>query len=383
MGPVWSGVSPEIAFQLGGGVRRASLVRDDAVRARGDAKQRRRELRVRRGSLGARAVGQDVPERGGYRGVRRGGGGGAGCFPLLFAAAAAADSLRAPQSHERRRQPRADGTAHPALPRRSFHDDRRRLGRAKERREELTRRRGGHRETRPPRTRRRSGADPDAPAAARSRMRAQDSGAAATHCHAAFVAASPTPGSGAAARTAASRRGPREGSAHRRFVSARRVDWATRRLWAAGESPAPPRRRRASPPSAARRWCRRDPRRGEQPRCRSSRPVRIDRSRGRTRPARLEVFEVCRGDRAHERGDVRRGRRRRPRRGFRGRVRPREHLGRGSREARAPRCGVEGAERGGERGRPVVLASWSRWGFHSNRNSDRPKMLAATWRLRR
>ena len=35
-------------------------------------------------------------------------------------------------------------------------------------------------------------------------MRAQDSGAAATHCHAAFVAASPTPGSGAAARTAAS-----------------------------------------------------------------------------------------------------------------------------------------------------------------------------------
>ena len=35
-------------------------------------------------------------------------------------------------------------------------------------------------------------------------MSAQDSGAAATHCHAAFVAASPAPGSAAAARTAAS-----------------------------------------------------------------------------------------------------------------------------------------------------------------------------------
>ena len=278
----------------------------------------------------------------------------------------------------RRRQPRADGITHPAPPRRGFHDDRRRLGRAKERREELTRRRGGDGETRPaePKTTLRR-VDPDAPAAARSRMSAQDSGAAATHCHAAFVAASPAPGSAAAAGDRReSARGPREGSAHRR--SSRRVE-STGRPAGSGRRASHQRPRGGG---ERRRHLRhgagvaRDPRRGEQPR-RGAHGARIDRSRGRTLTAR------------GFRGSRRRRRPRAPRRSPPPPPRPprpsragspREHLGRWSREARAPGCGVEGAERGGERGRPVVVVFGV--GCVIRGHSNRPN-VAATSRRRR
>ena len=203
------GNPPEVAFQLGGGVGGSSLVRDDAVRARGDAKERRRELRVGCGALGARAVGQDVPERGGYRGVRRGGGGGAGGVPERSASFAESAAPTACSCHVRASDVASLAPTGPPIPPclaaasmtiADVWGERKSVARSSHADVAAT--------VSPapadPTTKARRALDPDAPAAARSKMRAQDSGAAATHCHAAFVAASPTPGSGAAARTAAS-----------------------------------------------------------------------------------------------------------------------------------------------------------------------------------
>ena len=192
--------------------------------------------------------------------------------------------------------------------------------------------------------------DPDAPAAARSRMSAQDSGAAATHCHAAFVAASPLPGRCRREDRRESARGPREGSAHRR--SSRRVE-STGRPAGSGRRASHQRPRGGG---ERRRHLRhgagvaRDPRRGEQPRCRTHGPcgsIVLEVGRAGSR------FRGLRRRRAHERRDVRRRRRASSAASRAGC--PREHLGRGA--ARHVRQGAgSGRGRGGERGRPVVLS---------------------------
>ena len=329
-------------------LRRASLVRDDPMRARGDAEQRRGELGVRGGSLGARAVREDVPERGGDGGMRRRLGGGARRFPRF--APADTDGLRVPQSHERHRQPATDGPAHAALGRRGGHDDRRGARRAEERGEEFARGRRGDGETgaRGSRSRRRGSTRAggcevqDQRARQRSRRDALPRGGGGTA----------RPGVGRRredSREAA--RGPRERPAHR--GSARRVKHRG--------VPAGSRRRDVDERTRSRREHRRhlrhragvarDPRRGEA--------VGRD-ADGLRGPVvlnllsrRLQIFEIRRRERSDERGDGG-ARSRRILGGARGRARPCEHLRRGCREARAPRRGVQRPKRGGERRGPVI-----------------------------